>query len=62
MEDGKVAAVQHAINESDDATNFKKAIAAAFQANFEGTSNEEEIDTQSYHIAHYRYVFVLVLM
>ena len=58
-EDGKVVAIQHAANESDEAANFKKAIAAAFQANFKGTSNEEEVDTQSYHIAHYRYMCLL---
>ena len=55
QDDGKVVAVQHATNESDDAINLKKAIAAAFQANFKGTANEDEIDTQSFHHAHYRY-------
>ena len=55
QDDGKVVAVQHATNESDDAINFKKAIVAAFQANFKGTTDEEETDTQSSHHAHYRY-------
>ena len=54
QDDGKVVAVQHATNESDDAINLKKAIAAAFQANFKGTTDEDEIDTQSFHHAHYR--------
>ena len=53
--DGKVIAVHHATNESDNAVNVKKSIAAAFQANFKGTSEEEESDLQSDHIAHYRY-------
>ena len=35
--------------------DFKKAIAAAFQANFKGTEEEEEIDPQSKHISHYRW-------
>ena len=53
-DDGKVVAVQHASNELDDSINFKKSIAAAFQANFKGTEDEEEVDPQSDHIAHYR--------
>lgn len=54
-DDGKVVAVHHASTELDDAINFKKSIAAAFQANFKGTEQEEEADPQSNHIAHYRY-------
>ena len=54
-DDGKVVAVQHAPNDSDDTVNFKKAIAAAFQANFKQTPSEEETDIQSHHNAHYRY-------
>ena len=57
--EGKIAAVSYdntdnlqAVNLQ--AVNFKKAIAAAFQANFKGTEEEEEIDPQSTHISHYR--------
>ena len=52
--DGKVVSVQHKPNENISATNFKKGIAAAFQANFKRTTKEIEEDTQSKHIAHYR--------
>ena len=52
--DGKVIAVQHRKDESSDAVDFKKSVAAAFQANFKGTEQEEEDDPQSDHIAHYR--------
>ena len=56
-EDGKVVAAQHAATgENDYAINLKKSIAAAFQANFKGTGEEEEIDPQSDHISHYRYI------
>lgn len=54
-EDGKVAAVIHGKHENDDAINFKKSIAAAFQNNLKGTDEEEEVDPQSRHTAHYRY-------
>lgn len=57
-EDGKVVAVHHAKDENDDAINFKKSVAAGFQANLKGTEEEEEIDPQSNHIAHYRYTLV----
>ena len=53
--DGKIVAVHHASNENNDAVDFKKSIAAAFQANFKGTEQEEEDDPQSDHISHYRY-------
>ena len=52
--DGKIVAVHHASDEKNDAVDFKKSIAAAFQANFKGTEQEEEDDPQSDHIAHYR--------
>jgi hypothetical protein len=48
-------AVHHANDESSDAVDFKKSIAAAFQANFKGTEREEEDDPQSDHVSHYRY-------
>jgi hypothetical protein len=38
--------------------SIKKSIAAAFQANFEGTDEVEEIDPQSRHKSHYTYVVV----
>ena len=55
--------VHHASDENNDAVDFKKSIAAAFQANFKGTEQEEEDDPQSDHIAHYRYIFdVFIIM
>ena len=36
--------------------NLKKSIAASFQANFKGTTKEEERDSQSFHRSHYRYL------
>ena len=51
---GKIMAVHHAAEESDEAVDFKKSIAAAFQANFKGTGQEKEDDPQSEHTAHYR--------
>ena len=52
--EGKVVSVFHSRNENLEAVNFKKSIAAAFQANFKGTTQEEETDPQSKHISHYR--------
>lgn len=57
-EDGKVVAVQHPCQENAEVVNFKKNIAAAFQANFKGTTDEEEEDTMSLHHSHYRSVLV----
>ena len=54
-------AVHHSVDEDDQAVDFKKSIAAAFQANFKGTDQEEENDPQSAHLAHYRYVAILSL-
>jgi hypothetical protein len=51
---GKIPAVYHPVSEPDHVTSLKKSIAAAFQANFEGTEEEEEIDPQSQHRSHYR--------
>lgn len=59
--DGKVVTVQHSSDDNDDAVDFKKSIAAAFQANFKGTKLEEEYDPQSDHIAHYRYARQILL-
>ena len=55
--DGKIVSVHHSSDENNDAVDFKKSIAAAFQANFKGTEQEEEDDPQSDHVAHYRYMF-----
>ena len=53
-ENGKVVAVYHASGENPVTLNFKKTIAAAFQANFQGTEEEEEQDPQSMHMSHYQ--------
>lgn len=55
-EDGKVVEVNYPDGESSEAINFKKGIAAAFQTNFKGTTQEEEEDTTSLHQSTYRYV------
>ena len=60
-EDGKVVAVTHGSDEQQDVINFKKSIAASFQANFKQTEQEEEVDPQSAHISHYRYYLQLLL-
>ena len=52
--EGKVSSVYHESTENSEAINLKKSIVAAFQANFKGTEEEEEIDPQSKHISHYR--------
>ncbi len=53
-EDGKVEIVQHPTSEVTVVVNFKKGIAAAFQSNFKGTTDEEEQDTMSEHRSTYR--------
>ena len=55
-EEGKVVAIYHSKEDHPSAVNLKKSIAAAFQANFKGTDTEEEVDPQSIHISHYRYI------
>ena len=50
----------HSQGENADAVNFKKGIAAAFQANLRGTLEETEIDPNSKHMSHYRLVTALV--
>ena len=54
-DDGTIPAVFHPNAEDSVATNFKKTIAAAFQANFKHSAIKMEADTQSLHVAHYRY-------
>ena len=46
-------AVYHSPSDNDQAVMFKKGIAAAFQANFRGTNEEEETDPGSSHTSHY---------
>ena len=53
--EGQVVSVFHSATEESDAVNFKKGIAAAFQANLKGTPQETEIDPNSKHVSHYRY-------
>ena len=53
--EGKVSSIYHESSENIEVVNLKKSIVAAFQANFKGTEEEEEIDLQSKHISHYRY-------
>jgi hypothetical protein len=54
--EGRVVSVFHSRTEDSEAVTFKKGIAAAFQANFRGTFEETEIDTNSKHLSHYRFV------
>jgi hypothetical protein len=54
-EDGSVPAVFHNNGDDSGIINFKKAISAAFQANFKGTSRKVEADPQSLHVAEYMY-------
>ena len=56
-EEGKVVATYHSKEDHPSAVNIKKSIAAAFQANFKGTDTEEEVDLQSVHTSHYRYLY-----
>ena len=51
---GKILGVFHPVDEDSDVVNFKKSIAATFQANFAGTEDEDETDSQSHHTSHYR--------
>ncbi|KAL5489148.1 hypothetical protein EMCRGX_G018206 [Ephydatia muelleri] len=53
--DGKIVSVHHNPDECTQVVNFKKGIAAAFQANFKNTHIEIEEDTQSKHYAKYSY-------
>ena len=55
---GKIPAVYHPPSEPDHVVGLKKAVAAAFQANFNGTDEEDEIDPQSHHISHYTLVSI----
>ena len=53
--EGELVSGYHSREEQIEAVNFKKSIAAAFQANFMGTEEKIEIDPQSKHTSHYRY-------
>ena len=57
-ETGKVTSVSYPDGEEEDVVNFKKSIASAFQVNLRESVEEEEIDSQSHHISHYRYLHV----
>ncbi|KAL5489161.1 hypothetical protein EMCRGX_G018221 [Ephydatia muelleri] len=54
-EDGRIVSVHHNPEERAQVVNFKKGIAAAFQANFKYTRVEVEEDTQSKHYSQYSY-------
>ena len=54
---GKVLGVFHDTKEKEGIVNFKKSIASAFQANYEGTTVTNETDSQSKHTSHYMYVY-----
>uniref|UniRef100_A0A1X7TWI0 Vitellogenin domain-containing protein n=2 Tax=Amphimedon queenslandica TaxID=400682 RepID=A0A1X7TWI0_AMPQE len=55
MSSGKILGVFHDRRDSRWVVNFKKSIASAFQANYEGTAVTNETDSQSNHKSHYRY-------
>ena len=55
-DDGKILSVYYESTEKTQIFNFKKGIAAAFQANFKKTEVEIEEDTQSRHYSRYRYM------
>ena len=55
-EDGSIPIIRHSKEEDGEVINTKKAIVAAFQANFMGTEQKEEADPQSLHTSHYTYV------
>ena len=59
---GKILGVFHPKNEENEIINFKKSIAAAFQANFKGTSEEDEGDSQTFHHSHYKYIYISVII
>ena len=53
-EDGLVRDMRYSKEEVAEVINVKKAIASAFQANFEGTDVRQETDTQSLHKSVYK--------
>ena len=52
--EGKVVSVHYSPDEKPSIVNFKKAVAAAFQANFKYTEQEVEEDTLTKHVSQYR--------
>jgi HEAT repeat protein len=54
-EDGSIPIIRHSKEEDGEVVNTKKAVVAAFQANFMGTEQKEEADPQSLHTSHYKY-------
>ena len=57
-EDGSIPSIRHSQEEDREIVNTKKAVVSAFQANFLGTKEKEEVDPQSQHMAHYTLVLV----
>ena len=57
---GKVLGVFYGKGEEEWVVNFKKSIASAFQANYEGTAVTNETDSQSNHTSHYKLVCILM--
>lgn len=51
---GKVNSVFYPKGEEEDVVNYKKSLASAFQVNLRQSTKEEETDSQSHHISHYR--------
>ena len=52
--DGKIVSVHYGPDEKPAIVNLKKAVAAAFQANFKYTEQEVEEDTLTTHVSQYR--------
>ena len=59
--DGKIPSISYTREENPEMINAKKAIVAAFQANFKGTKVREEADPQSLHKSEYRSVQKLIV-
>ena len=57
---GKVLGVFYGKGEEEWVVNFKKSIASAFQANYEGTAVTNETNSQSKHTSHYKLVCILM--
>eukprot|EP00731_Ephydatia_muelleri_P006400 Em0003g648a len=53
--EGKIVSVHYGPDEKPAIVNLKKAVAAAFQANFKYTEQEVEEDTLTTHVSQYRY-------
>lgn len=51
---GTILHVNYPKQEDTSIVNFKKSIVNAFQANYKGSSEINETDTQSQHTSHYQ--------